>query len=90
MVRYLSIVLIRAHQDRVNVFGHATMCNAVVPKLVRAVTQIKVAIMSYYPQYFAVIAHNIGEYCGFGSTLPFEESHITPGGNLPPVWEPLV
>jgi len=25
----------------------------VVPKLVRAVTKIKVAIMSYYPQYFA-------------------------------------
>jgi len=25
---------------------------AVVPKLVRAVTQIKVAIMSHYPQYF--------------------------------------
>jgi len=25
---------------------------AVVPKLVRAVTQIKVAIMSYSPQYF--------------------------------------
>ena len=32
---------------------------AVVPKLVRAFTQIKVAIMCYYPQYFAVIAHNI-------------------------------
>jgi len=31
---------------------------SVVPKLIRAVTQIKVAIMSYYPQYFAVIAHN--------------------------------
>jgi len=26
---------------------------AVVPKLVRAVTKIIVAIMSYYPQYFA-------------------------------------
>jgi len=26
---------------------------AVVPKVVRAVTQVKVAIMSHYPQYFA-------------------------------------
>ena len=60
-----------------------------VPKLVRAVTQIKAAIMSYYPQYFAVIAHNIEHHCDFGSALPPEELHIIPGGNLPPVWEPL-
>ena len=33
---------------------------------------------TYYPQYFAVIAYNV-EHCGFGSTLPLEESHITPG-----------
>jgi len=52
----------------------------VVPKLVRAVTQIKAAIMSYYPQYFAVIDHNKEKYCDFGSTLSFEESHITPKG----------
>jgi len=26
-----------------------------VPKLIRAIVQIKVAILSYYPQYFAVI-----------------------------------
>jgi len=26
----------------------------------------------------------------FGSALPPEESRITPGGNLPPVWEPLL
>jgi len=32
--------------------------------------------MSYYPQYFAVIAHNTEQQCGFGSALP-------------PVWEPL-
>jgi len=50
----------------------------VVPKLVRAVTQIKVVIMSYFPQYFAVIAHNIEQHCGFGSTLTLKESHITP------------
>jgi len=55
----------------------------VVPKLVRAVTQIKVAIMSYYPQYFAVIAHNTEQHCGFGSALPPEESHITLTGNFP-------
>jgi len=53
---------------------------AVVPKLVRAVTQIKVAIMSYYPHYFAVIAHNTEQHCGLGSALPPEESHITPRG----------
>ena len=34
----------------------------VVPKLGRAPNEIKVAIMPYYPQYFAVIAHNI-EQC---------------------------
>jgi len=61
-----------------------------VPKLFRAFTQINVAIRSYYPQYFAVIAHNIEQNCGFGSALPLlDESHITPGGILPPVWEPL-
>jgi len=52
----------------------------VVPKPFRAVTQIKVAIRSYYPQYFAVIAHNIEQNCGFGSALTPEELHITPGG----------
>jgi len=54
--------------------------STVVPKLFRAVTQIEVAIRSYYPQYFAVIAHNIEQKCGFGSALPPEELHITPGG----------
>jgi len=57
-------------------------CLAVVPKLVRAVTQIKVASISYYSRYFAVLTHNIEQHYGFGSTLP-------PRGNLPPVWEPL-
>ena len=51
-----------------------------VPKFIWAFTQIKVAIMSYYPQYFAVIAHNIEQHCAFGSALPPEKSHIT-------VWE---
>jgi len=41
-------------------------------------TQIKVAIMSYYPQHFAVIAHNVEQFCGFGSALPPEQSQITP------------
>jgi len=35
--------------------------------------------MSYYPQYFAVITHNTEQHCGFGSALPREELHITPG-----------
>jgi len=60
-----------------------------VSKLVRAVTQIKVPIMFYYLQYFAVIVHNTVQHCGFASALPPEGSHITPGDNLPPVWEPL-
>jgi len=34
-------------------------------------------------------AHSIEQQCGFGSALSPEESHITPGGNLPSVWEPL-
>jgi len=39
---------------------------------------------------FAVITHSTEQHCDFGSALPIEESHITPGGNLPPVWEPLL
>jgi len=62
----------------------------VVPKLFRAVTQIKVAIMFYYPRYFAVTAHNIEQHCGFISASLSEELHIATGGNLPPIWEPLV
>jgi len=59
---------------------------AVVPKLFRAVAQIKVSIVSYYPQKFshfrskisfAVIAHNAEQQCGFGFMLPQEKSHIT-------------
>jgi len=57
---------------------------------VRAVTQLKVAIMSYYPQYFAMIAHNIEQHCSFGSALPLKNRILSPGGNLPPVWEPLL
>jgi len=38
---------------------------------------------------FAVIAHNTEQQCSFGFALRPEELHITPGGNLPPVWEPL-
>ena len=56
------------------------LCRTVVPKLVRGITQIKVAIMSYYPQYLAVIAHNVEQHCVFGSALPPEGLHITPGG----------
>jgi len=53
----------------------------VLSKLVRAVIQIKVAVMSYYPQYWAVITHR--------KPLRFWFC-IIPGGNLPPVWEPLL
>jgi len=42
----------------------------VVLKHVRTVALIKVAIMSYYPYYFAVIAHNTEQHCGFGSAVP--------------------
>jgi len=51
-----------------------------VPKPIRAVTLIMVAIIAYYPQYFTVIAHNTEQHCGFGFALPPEESPITPGG----------
>jgi len=63
--------------------GHSRHPKAVVPKLVRVVTQSKGASRSYYLQYLAVIAHNI-EHCGFVSALPSEESHITPGGVIYP------
>ena len=49
----------------------------VVPKLVRVVTQIMVAIMSYYLRHKK---NNSEQHCGFGSALPLEELHITPGG----------
>jgi len=38
------------------------LSKSVVPKLVQTFTQIKVAIVSYYPQYFAVVAHNTEKY----------------------------
>ena len=50
----------------------------VVPKLVQAVTQIRVATMFYHPQYFAVIAQSTQHY-GFGSALPI----LPTRGNLP-------
>ena len=51
----------------------------VVPKHARSVTLIKVAnIVSYHPQYFAVIAHKTEKHCGFGSADP-QKSQITPG-----------
>ena len=52
----------------------------VVPKLVRTVTQVKVAILSYYPQNFfaffrskissAVITHNTEKQCGLVLCYP--------------------
>jgi len=53
----------------------------VVPKLVRAVSQIKVAIIFCFPERFTAKAHDAEQHCGFGSALPLEESHITLGGN---------
>jgi len=52
--------------------------------MLTVITHIKVAIMSYYPQDFAVITQNIEQHFGFGSALPYEEMHI-----LSPVVEPL-
>ena len=56
----------------------SSVFKTVFPKLVRTITQMKVVIMSYYPQWFAVITQNTEQHCGFGSALPPEESHITP------------
>jgi len=53
---------------------------AMVPKPVRAVTQITVATMSYYPQYFKVIAHNTEKHCGFGFAYPPKNRILPPGG----------
>jgi len=64
-----------------------------VPKLVWVVTQAKAAIMSYYAQYCAVIAHKTEQHCGFGSALLPEELHIALGiiyphsGNLCTSWK---
>jgi len=35
--------------------------------------------ISYNPQHFTVIAQNTKQHCGFGSALPPDELHITPG-----------
>jgi len=47
-----------------------------------------IAIISYYPKYFALIAH-FEQHYGFWFRIASKESHITPGGILHPVWEPL-
>jgi len=58
---------------------------AVVPKLVRAVTEMVAnANMSYYPQHFAVIAPDTEQYRGFGSALPPTSRILHTGGSLPP------
>ena len=56
------------------------------PKLVQAITQIKVVIMSYYPQYLAVIAHNIEQHCCIGLALPPEGLPL-PKGVIYPQFE---
>ena len=65
-----------------------SIVKVVVPKLMRTVTQIKAVFLSYHPQKFfrisgrkfliAVITRNTDQHCDFGSTLPTEESHVTP------------
>jgi len=35
--------------------------------------------IAHYPQYFAVIAHNIEQHCGFDFAIYHEESYIIPG-----------
>jgi len=60
----------------------------VVPKLVRTITQMKVAIMSYYPQYFSlqkkqpVITQN--------NIVVFIPRYPRKICILLPVWEPLI
>jgi len=63
-----------------------TLLRPVVPKLARAVTQTKVATMSY-PQYFAVII--MQNIVVFWIRVTPRKIAYYPGGNLPPVWEPL-
>ena len=68
------------------------MVIAVVPRLVGAVTQIMVVIMSYFPQYFAVIAHNTEIQTNIVVLVqryPSKNCKLSRGSNLPPVWEPL-
>jgi len=72
-----NIVILYLEDQKVSLRCLYKTHNTVVPRLVRAVTQIKVAIMSYYPQYFAVNVHNTEQQCGFGSALPPEEWLIT-------------
>jgi len=45
--------------------------------------------MSYDPQYFAVITHDIEQHGVFVSALPPKNHILSLGCNLPPVWEPL-
>ena len=69
--------------------GVAAAGRSVVPKLIRAFTQIKVVIMSYYPQYFTVIAHNAEKIVVLVPRYPPKNRILPPGGNLPTVWESL-
>jgi len=64
------------------------------------VTQIKVAIVllptnkifSHFVSKIscAVIAHNTEQQCGLVLRYPSRNRMLSPGDNLPPVWEPLV
>jgi len=38
----------------------------------------------------AVIAHNTEQQCGLVLRYPSRNRMLSPGDNLPPVWEPLV
>jgi len=59
------------------------LSSTVFLQLVRAANQIKVAIMSFDQQNFAMIPH-VQEHCGFGST--FSKNRIfLPESNLLPV-----
>jgi len=74
------------------------MFKTVVPKLVRAVIPNQgidclITLNKHFSHFrskisFAVIAHNTEQQSGFGFVSSPEELHITPGGSLPPVWEP--
>jgi len=63
--------------------------SSVVPKFVGAFAQIKVAIISYYPQYFAVIAHNTEKIVVLVPCYSTKNHTLPPGFYLHHVWEPL-
>jgi len=61
---------------------------AMVPKLVWAVTQIKIAI-TITLNISQCVAHDIEQHCVFGCAFSPKNRILLLRGNLPPVWKPL-